>query len=211
MQDNQVVLYGYWRSTASWRIRLALELKGIKYEYKAVNLLKGEQNSEEFKKTNPNGTIPVLEWNGKKIQQSIAILEFLEEVHPDVPLLPKDPVDRAQARAILCMIACDIHPIQNLRVLQKVGDDTKMEWGKHWIVRGFDALERILAENATGKYCFGDQLTLADVALEPQYYNAVRFNVDLSPYPTINRIHESLSTLDAFKKAHPSAQPDATA
>ncbi|KAJ3216576.1 T-complex protein 1 subunit theta [Dinochytrium kinnereticum] len=190
---------------------IALELKGIQYENRPVNLLKGEQNSEDFTEINPNNTIPVFEWNGHRFHQSLAILEFLEEVHPDIPLLPKDPFERAKVRSVVGLICCDIHPIQNLRVLKKVGDAEKMEWGKFWITRGFDALEKLLSDGFASKYCVGDELTLADACLVPQYYNAVRFGVDLSAYPAINRIHETLSSLDAFKKAHASAQPDATA
>ncbi|KAJ3109627.1 hypothetical protein HDU97_003101 [Phlyctochytrium planicorne] len=217
---SSVALYSYWRSSASWRVRIALELKGIKYEYKAVNLVANEQNTDQFSEVNPNNTIPVLEWDGKKISQSLAILEFLEEMSPSVKLLPTDPFKRAQVRSIVNLIVCDIHPIQNLRVLKKVEvlssqSQAKSDWARFWITRGFTALEKILSNGVAGKYCVGDEITLADASLVPQYFNAVsppkkRFDVDLRAFPTINRIHAALSEVDAFKRAHASVQPDAS-
>ena len=140
--------------------------------------------------------------------QSNAIMEFLEEMYPTVPLLPKDPIHRATVRSIVSMIACDIHPLQNLRVLIKIGEEGKMEWARHWIRLGFIALEKVLV-SVSGLYCFGDSVTLADCCLIPQVYNALRFNIDMNEFPTIQRIYEQLQTLDAFKKSQPNSQPDA--
>ncbi|KAJ3412361.1 Glutathione S-transferase zeta-1 [Chytridiales sp. JEL 0842] len=190
---------------------LSLLHKGIDFEYRPINLLKNEQNAVEYKQqVNPNGSVPALVWNGDILTQSLAILEFLEEVHPEQPLLPKDPILRAKVRSIAALIACDIQPVQNLAVLNKIEKlgGVKSEWGSEVITKGFVVLEKVL-ERTAGKYCVGDQLTIADLCLVPQCYNAGRFNVDMAPFPTIARINEELGKMDLFKKAHPSAQPDA--
>ncbi|XP_064624073.1 probable maleylacetoacetate isomerase 2 [Lineus longissimus] len=201
------LLYSYFRSSCSWRVRIALALKGIEYETKALHLVKGDQRSDDYKEVNPIGQVPSLVIDGHTLTQSLAILEYLEETRPDVPILPKDPAKRAEARAIAELIGSGIQPIQNLSVLQYVGDEKKMEWAKHWIDRGFQALEKMLAKTA-GKYCSGDDLTVADLCLVPQVYNANRFKVDMSKFPVILRVHAELEQLEAFKAAHPSRQPD---
>ncbi|KAJ3170008.1 Glutathione S-transferase zeta-1 [Irineochytrium annulatum] len=203
-----VTLHGYWRSSASWRVRLALNLKGIPFKTVPVDLLNREQLTENFMKLNPNASVPLLKYGEHTITQSVAILEFLEEVHPNNALLPSDHYKRAQVRAIVNLICCDIHPIQNPRVIGKVGPEAGKDWARFWIARGFDALEKELAATA-GKYCVGDEITMADLCLVPQVYNGHRFNVDFASYPNINRIVEALEGHEAFKKSHPTAQPDA--
>ncbi|KAI9337392.1 glutathione S-transferase [Zopfochytrium polystomum] len=203
-----LTLYSYWRSSASWRVRIVLNHKEIPYTVVPVNLLKDEQLSNEYKAKNPNCTIPSLIYNGTILTQSLAIIEFLEETYTEKSLLPKDPIQRAKVRALVDTIVCDIHPIQNLRVLKMVGDEKKTEWGRHWIERGFIAVEEMLKESA-GTYCFGDTVTLADAALAPQVFNARRFGVDMSAFPTISAIDARLATVPAFAAAHPSAQVDA--
>ncbi|MES1911988.1 MAG: hypothetical protein MHM6MM_004338 [Cercozoa sp. M6MM] len=204
---KKVVLHSYWRSSCSWRVRIALNLKGIDYEYKTVNLLQNEQFGDEY----TSKLIPLLEIDDNKLQQSMAIIEYLEETRVGgAQLLPSDAVQRAKCRQLANMIACDIQPVQNLRILRKVGPENKKEWGNHWITVGFEALERALADTA-GKYCFGDYVSIADICLVPQVYNARRFGVDMSKFPTIERIEAALSKLPAFERAHPSQQPDAVA
>lgn len=209
--SDKPVLYSYFRSSCSWRVRIALAMKGIDYEYKAVNLLKNEQSDEDYKKQcNPQGSVPSFEINGHKMSQSLSILEYLDEVYPDNPLLPKDcPMKRADVRRLSLLIAADIQPVQNLRVLKKVVElnSDKMEWGKWAIDCGFVALERSL-ESTHGKYCYGDQVTMVDLCLVPQVYNANRFKVDMSKFPIITKIHEELVKLPAFEAAHPTKQPD---
>ncbi|XP_032237128.1 maleylacetoacetate isomerase isoform X2 [Nematostella vectensis] len=207
---SKPVLYSYFRSSCSWRVRTALALKGIEYEYHPIHLLKdgGEQHSDDYKKMNPIGEVPTLIIDGHTLTQSIGIMEYLDETRPDPPLLPRgDPHKRALVRQISMTIASGIQPIQNLKVLQYVGPDKKVEWGHYWIDRGFQCLEKMLVQTA-GKYCVGDDITMADLCLVPQVYNANRFKVDMSRYPTIARIHEALEQVDAFKEAHPSRQPD---
>ncbi|XP_066280112.1 uncharacterized protein [Branchiostoma lanceolatum] len=203
------LLYSYFRSSCAWRVRIALNLKGIEYDQAAVHLMKdgGQQNSEEYKQKNPMAQVPTLMIDGNKLTQSMAIMEYLEETRPDPPLLPKDPAARAKVRMIAETVNAGIQPIQNLSVLQKVGDERKMEWGHYWIDRGFTALETALSETA-GKYCVGDQVTMADLCLVPQLYNATRFKVDLSKFPTITRVCGNLAELEAFKAADYSRQPD---
>eukprot|EP00058_Branchiostoma_floridae_P003742 XP_002589230.1 hypothetical protein BRAFLDRAFT_120766 [Branchiostoma floridae] len=206
--DNPL-LYSYFRSSCAWRVRIALNLKGIEYDQAPVHLIKdgGQQNSEEYKQKNPMAQVPTLIIDGHKLTQSMAILEYLEETRPDPPLLPKDPATRAKVRMIAETVNAGIQPIQNLSVLQKVGDEKKMEWGHYWIDRGFTALETVLGETA-GKYCVGDQVTMADLCLVPQLYNATRFKVDLSKFPAITRVCGNLAELEAFKAADYSRQPD---
>lgn len=204
---SKPVLYSYFRSTCSWRVRIVLAHKKIDYEYQPIHLLKKEQVDEEYIKVNPMGQVPALIVGDKMLTQSISIMEYLEESYPQMPLLPKEPLLRAKVREICEVIGSGIQPLQNLSVLQKIGDEKKMEWGHFYINKGFIALERLLA-GCAGKYSVGDQVTLADCCLLPQVYNANRFKVDMSQFPIINRIHEELSSLESFKAAHPSKQPD---
>ncbi|GLD93012.1 hypothetical protein PINS_up019335 [Pythium insidiosum] len=218
MTTDTPVLYSYWRSSCSWRVRIALAHKGIEYEYKAVHLVKngGEQYQDEFSAVNPNQRVPTLVIDGHAISQSSAILEYLEETRPEKPLLPKDPATRAKIRNVCQIIGADIQPIQNLAVMNKAVEALpeseqgakKIEWGRYWVERGFIALEKELQKTA-GAFCVGDTVTLADLFLEPQVYNANRFNVDMSKFPTIARISKTLAELPAFQAAHPSQQPDA--
>ncbi|XP_027225770.2 probable maleylacetoacetate isomerase 2 isoform X2 [Penaeus vannamei] len=200
------ILYSYFRSSCSWRVRIALAHKGVDYEYRAINLLKQEQVSDEYKKLNPLGQVPALIVDENTLTQSISILEYLEEAFPQKPLLPKDLFKRAKVREVCEIIGSGIQPLQNLSVLQKIGE-TKMEWGHFYIQKGFVALEQVLA-NSAGKYCVGDEVTIADCCLVPQVYNANRFKVDMAAFPVISRVHDALMSLDAFKAAHPSQQPD---
>lgn len=212
-------LYGYFRSSAAYRVRIALNLKGVEYETVPVHLLKdgGQQFSASYKALNPTALVPTLVDGDLAIGQSMAILEYLEETHPDPALLPTDPAGRARVRAIAQTIACDIHPLNNLRVLKHlkhglgVDEDTKNAWYRHWIDVGLTSVEAMLAGHpATGRFCHGDQVTLADVLLVPQVFNARRFECDLSAMPTVTRIVDACSELDAFVQAEPARQPDAT-
>ncbi|KAA0177433.1 hypothetical protein FNF27_01211 [Cafeteria roenbergensis] len=214
------VLYSYWRSTCSWRVRIALALKGIDYEYKAVHLLKdgGEQLKDEFAALNPMREVPALVIDGNTLTQSMSIIEYLEDTRPTagVKLLPGSAAERAKVRAMAQMIGCDIQPVQNLRVLkrfmaefstQEEKDAKKLEWGKWVIETGFRGLEAALSTTA-GKYACGDEVTLVDVLLVPQEYNAGRFGVDMSAFPTIARVCAAAKELPAFKAADPSEMPD---
>ena len=209
-------LYGYWRSSAAYRVRIALNLKGLEVCHRAVNLRTGEHRDVAYRKLNPQGRVPVLVDDGKAFTQSIAILEYLEERYPETPLLPGEPAERARVRALVQLVASDMHPLNNLGVLQYLakelgaGDEQKLAWYRHWIAEGFAALEALLADDArTGRYCHGDTPGMADLCLVPQVYNARRFECDLTPYPTIVRIDAACAELEAFKKAAPEAQPDA--
>ena len=211
-------LYDYFRSSASYRVRIGLKLKGLEYESVPVHLLKegGEQLKAEYRAVNPSALVPALEDNGAIITQSLAILEYLDEVHPMVPLMPRDALGRARVRSLAQAIACDIHPINNLRVLRYLvkqagmKEDAKNAWYVHWVQQGFAALETQLAGSSdTGRFCHGDAPTIADCCLVPQVYNASRFNVDLAPYPTIAAIDAACRELPAFIAAHPAQQPDA--
>jgi len=211
-------LYGYYRSSASYRIRIILHTKGIDWDYRAVQLSKGEQSSEAFKAMNPMGLVPVLDTGEAVLAQSPAIAEFLEELHPEPALLPPDPLGRARVREMMHTVGCEIHPLQNLSVLKYIkaayslDDDAVFAWCRKWIGRGFAAFDALARErSADGQFSFGDSLTLADVWLIPQLYNARRFELDLSPYPTIVSIDEHCQTLGAFAAAHPTRQPDAPA
>ncbi|WP_136066362.1 maleylacetoacetate isomerase [Modicisalibacter radicis] len=211
-------LYGYFRSSAAYRVRIALNLKGLDYALVAVNLVDGEQHGGDNLARNPQGLVPTLETdNGTLLAQSLAICEYLDEHHPEPPLLPADTEARARVRALAQAIACEIHPLNNLRVLEyltgELGlDETaKHGWYRHWISEGFEALEALLADSpATGAFCHGDTPTLADACLVPQVFNARRFECDLSAYPTLRRIAAHCDTLDAFQRAAPAAQPDAS-
>lgn len=211
-------LYGYWRSSAAYRVRIALNLKGLSYDSVPVHLVRegGEQHSDAFRQINPQELVPVLLDGSRVLRQSLAIIEYLEETWPDPPLLPATARDRARVRAIAQLIACDIHPLNNLRVLQffeqtwNVPQPERDLWVRRWIGEGFAALEQLLLESpSTGEFCEGDTPTLADCCLVPQVYNAHRFGVDLAPYPSIRRIHAACEALPAFDAARPENQPDA--
>ena len=209
-------LYGYYRSSATYRLRIILNSKGIGWEYQAVNLLQGEQRNEEFMALNPLGLVPVLDTGEAILAQSPAIAEYLEEQYPDPALLPPDPIGRGRVREMMHAIGCEIHPLQNSGVLVYVKetyslDDAAVQsWGRKWIDRGFSALETLVSERSSdGRFSYGDSLTLADVWLIPQLFNAHRFELDLAPYPTLVGIDKHCQTLDAVAAAHPSKQPDA--
>jgi maleylpyruvate isomerase len=211
-------LYSYFRSSAAYRVRIALNLKGLSYEYAPVHLLRdgGEQLKPEYRRLNPDAVLPTLVDDGHPLQQSLAIIEYLEETHPEPPLLPKAPVDRAYVRSVALQVACEIHPVNNLRVLKylkhtlKVGDEAKDTWYRHWIEGGFATLEEHLAgDPRTGTFCYGDMPTIADACLVPQVFNAQRFKIDVTRFPTIQRIYDQAMQLDAFVRAAPGVQPDA--
>lgn len=207
-------LTGYWRSSAAYRVRIALALKGIAAEQAFVDLRTGAQRSEPHRRLNPAGLVPVWEEDGFTLAQSLAIIAHLDETHPEPPLLPADPRARAFAREIALTIACDIHPVGNLRVLDKLtadfGADTeaRVAWNRHFIALGFAAVEARLAETA-GRHAVGDAPTIADVCLVPQVYNARRFALDLAPYPRIVAADAAATALPAFAAAAPERQPDA--
>jgi len=211
-------LYTFFRSSASYRVRIALNLKGLKYEQAPIHLRRGggEQMSAAYKAINPQALVPALEDDGKILTQSLAIIEYLEERYPQPPLLPPDPADKALVRSMALVIACEVHPIQNLRVLQYVkreynqSDEQVNRWAQHWINLGLAALEQMItAEARRGKFCFGDKPSLADICLVPQLGNARRYGCDLSLYPTILEIEKSCMALPAFADAAPEKQPDA--
>lgn len=210
-------LYSYYRSSAAYRVRIALNLKKLPYETVSVHLLNngGEHRQPSYSTLNPQKLVPALEDGGTVFAQSLAIIEYLDERYPQIPLLPADAGGRARVRAIAQLIACDTHPLNNLRVLQYLqqhfGADeaAKSKWYAHWIHESFAALETLLQKPETGRFCHGDTPTLADCCLVPQVYNARRFKVDLSPYPNIVRIDAECSALPAFQTALPENQPDA--
>lgn len=209
-------LYGYWRSSASYRIRIVLNAKGIDWEYVPVLLNRGEQREADFRKLNPSALVPVLECEGERLAQSAAIADFLEQRYPSPALLPSAPLERARVREMQHLVGCDIHPLQNLRVLNYLraehgqDDDGVAAWCRRWIGDGFAAYETLAAQRTgDGRYAVGDALTLADVWLVPQVYNAERFGLDLAPYPTIRSIAEHCGKLEAVASAHPARQPDA--
>ncbi len=211
-----MTLYGYFRSSTSYRTRIAMNLKQLDYDYIAVNLAKDEQLEAVFQSINPQGLVPVVQVNDLWLYQSPAILEWLEEVYPEYPLLPKDAAGRMQVRALSAMIGCDIHPLNNRRILQylrnelSVAEDQVMAWCHRWMSEGFDALEKRLAQDKTrGKFCYGNSPTFADCYLIPQVSSAERFKVDLSAYPNIVAIDAHCRTLKAFADADPMVQPDA--
>jgi maleylacetoacetate isomerase len=211
-------LFTYFRSSASWRVRIALNLKGLEPAAHFIHLTKngGAQHTSEFEAVNPEHLVPVLRDGDRTLTQSVGILEYLEERYPTPALLPADAGDRAWVRALALQIACDMHPLNNLRVLQYiertlgVTPEAKQAWIEHWNHAGFAALEAHLSHSTrTGLCCFGDAPTMADCCLVPQVFNARRFNVDLSAYPTIVRIDTHLAMIDEFRRAVPAAQPDA--
>lgn len=207
-------LYSYFRSSAAYRLRIALNLKGLPVETAAVNLLKGEQQSDEYRALNPAGLVPALVLDDEQVlTQSIAILEWLEDCHPQPALLPGDALARARARTIVNLIACDIHPICNLGVVNylkthfQAEQDDVVAWFSTWMNRGFTAIEPLI-EQTSGPYCLGDRVSLADVCLIPQVYNANRFGISLDPYPRIAAVNAACLGLDAFSRAAPEQQPD---
>ncbi|EAW81280.1 maleylacetoacetate isomerase isoform 1 [Homo sapiens] len=209
MQAGKPILYSYFRSSCSWRVRIALALKGIDYETVPINLIKdgGQQFSKDFQALNPMKQVPTLKIDGITIHQSLAIIEYLEEMRPTPRLLPQDPKKRASVRMISDLIAGGIQPLQNLSVLKQVGEEMQLTWAQNAITCGFNALEQILQSTA-GIYCVGDEVTMADLCLVPQVANAERFKVDLTPYPTISSINKRLLVLEAFQVSHPCRQPD---
>jgi maleylacetoacetate isomerase len=217
--NNDLTLYGYWRSSAAYRVRIALELKGLAYENRPVHLVRdgGQQHAEPYRALNPQQLVPTLLHGKRVITQSLAIIEYLDEIWPDgPPLLPAIPRDRAYARALAYHLACDVHPLGNLRVLQYLERECAMpqvereDWVRHWIETGFEAIESMLSDSPnTGAYCMGDSPGLVDICLVPQVYNARRWGLSMDRYPTITRIHETCQQLEGFRAAAPEAQPDA--
>ncbi|MEE8117923.1 MAG: maleylacetoacetate isomerase [Gammaproteobacteria bacterium] len=211
-------LFTYFRSTAAYRVRIALNIKRREAEQHFVNLVKdgGDQHKPSFRKLNPQGLIPVLVSDGIAISQSLAIIEYLEEVQPNPPLLPSNPLDRAWVRGLAMAVACDIHPLNNLRVLKyleneiSVNEETKLTWYRNWVAQGFAGLEETLANDPRkGKFCYGDAPGLADIFLVPQVFNANRFDCDMTSYPTLQQINATCLTLPEFQQAAPEQQPDA--
>ncbi|MEZ5648172.1 MAG: maleylacetoacetate isomerase [Alphaproteobacteria bacterium] len=211
-----MILHGYWRSSAAYRVRIALNLKRISYQQTSYPLRQGAQRSLEFLARNPQGLVPALETDeGTILTQSLAIIEYLEETHPHPTLLPPHPLARARVRGLAMIIACDLHPLNNLRVLNFIGDRYrqddagKTQWYQHWVKVELDALEnRLSRDAATGKFCHGNTATMADVCLIPQLYNARRWNCDVRSYQTLLRIEEACLLLPAFSAAAPERQPD---
>ena len=210
-----MILYDYFRSSAAFRVRIALNLKGVAAERRFIHLRRGEQREPSYLALNPQGFVPMLVVGGARLTQSLAIIEYLEELHPLPPLLPTRPEDRAWVRAIALSIACDIHPLNNLRVLKHlsreyhVDEPRRDDWYRHWVREGFEALEMQLAARAAGPYCAGDTPSLADVCLVPQVANALRLKVDMAPYPRIASINTACLQLAPFADAQPERQPDA--
>ncbi|MBV9200723.1 MAG: maleylacetoacetate isomerase [Alphaproteobacteria bacterium] len=208
-------LYSYFRSSAAFRVRIGLNLKGLAYETAPIHLRRNDQSRPDYRSVNPQGLVPTLEDGGLTLIQSMAILEYLDETRPEPPFLPKIPADRARVRGLADIVACDIHPINNLRVLRylarELGHDEAAigKWYNHWITAGFQALEPLLAHSDhTGAFCHGDSPGLADIALVPQVVNAERYQLDLAQFSTIMRIYQNCMRLDAFAAAHPRNQPD---
>jgi maleylacetoacetate isomerase len=213
-----MVLYDYWRSSASYRVRIALNLKGLEYQQNSIHLVRdgGEQKKPEYKAINPQGLVPTLVDDGVVLTQSMAIMEYLDERYPKPPLLPVETIAKARVRAMALVVACDIHPLNNSSVTAYIGETLQQsatavnDWYRHWIARGFAALEILLENSATsGLCCFGDEPGLADICLVPQVYNAERFNCDLAPYVYIRRISSYCRGLKAFTMAAPENQADA--
>lgn len=208
-------LHNYFRSSASFRVRIALEIKGLRYDYLPVHLVKGEHKSDAYTAVSPSGLVPTLETDdGQRLGQSMAIIEYLDEVHPQPPLLPADPVDRARVRGLAQLIACEIHPLNNLRVLKylvrelKVEEEAKNAWYRHWVRNGLEAFERELAQLPRGTYVWGDTPTLADCCLVPQIFNGRRFDVDFSGLDRTMAAFDACMQHPAFQRAQPASCPD---
>lgn len=211
-------LFTYFRSSAAYRVRIALNLKGLGYDAVPVHLLRdgGQHLLDEYRAINPSGLVPAFQDDAITLTQSMAILEYLEEAYPQVPLMPTGAVARAHVRELAQIIACDIHPVNNLRVLKYLvrqlgqSEEVKTDWYRHWVIEGFQSLEAHLARHLdTGTFCYGHSPTIADCFLVPQVFNAQRFDIDVTAYPTISRINDMCVDLPAFKAAHPGQQPDA--
>jgi maleylpyruvate isomerase len=211
-------LYTYFRSSAAYRVRIALNLKGLQYDAIPVHLLRGggEQLQEQYRSINPSGLVPAFQDDFITLTQSMAILEYLEDAYPQVPIMPKDATERARVRELAQIIACDIHPVNNLRVLRylvhelKVTEEQKNAWYRHWLVGGLEVLEKHpVRDPSAGPLCHGHTPTIADCLLVPQVFNAQRHGIDVSVYPNISRINTQCIEMPAFVKAHPSNQPDA--
>ncbi|HLI10634.1 MAG TPA: maleylacetoacetate isomerase [Alphaproteobacteria bacterium] len=209
-------LYTFFRSSAAFRMRIALNLKGLAYEPTFINLRKGEQRAPDYLTLNPEGLVPLLVSDGLSLSQSLAMMEYLEETYPKPPFLPSTPAERARVRSLAQVVACDIHPINNARVLRyltdvlKVNDAGIADWYRHWVDLGLDSLEvRLSREPETGRFCHGQHPSMADICLIPQIFNAMRYDKDpLTRRPTLKRIFEACMALDAFDKAQPERQPD---
>lgn len=212
--DPALILHGYWRSGTSYRTRIALNIKGVRYHQVSHDLRTGEQRSPDYLALNPQGLVPALEVEGHVLTQSGAIIEWLEERYPDPPLLPGSAIDRAVVRAMAMLVACDIHPLNNVRVLDRLRDDLSAspdavkDWIAHWISQGFGAFETLVARRG-GRFCFGDRLTLADCHIVPQLYSAERFGVDVSAFPRLVEAVERVRAEPAVAAAHPDRQADA--
>ncbi len=211
----RAILHDYFRSSAAYRVRIALNLKGVEYEHHIVNLAHGEQKLGEFRAKNPQGLIPCLEIDGHVLTQSLAICDYLDANYDHVPFVPKDPAERSHVLALALTVACDIHPLNNLRILKYltgelgVEEQAKDQWYRHWVSEGLAALE-VLAAPTAGAFLYGDSPTLADICLVPQLYNARRFAVALDPYPTLRRVDETARANPAFAAAHPDLQEQAS-
>lgn len=209
-------LYTFFRSSAAFRVRIALNLKGLQYESLPKAFARNEHRAPDYLALNPQGLIPALAIDGVVLSQSLAIIEYLNDRHPAPPLLPEDPIDRARVRSMAMTIACEIHPLNNLRVLNYLRDQLQQDdsgigtWYRHWVTEGFRGLEVQARQfSGNGRYCFGDAVSLADVLLVPQMFNARRFRTDLTPFPTLVGISTHLEALPAFAAARPEVQPDA--
>ena len=211
---SRIKLYTYWRSSAAYRVRIALHLKGVDHEQVPIHLARGEHRGD-YRERNPQGLVPAIEHDGHILIQSLAIINYLERIFPQPALLPDEPVARARVSALAQIVAADMHPLNNLRVLQylssdlKVSDEQKQAWYEHWVAEGFSAIEALLQDRETGKFCHGNSPTLADVCLIPQIYNARRFECDLEHYPRIRRVEANCLALEAFDATRPELQPDA--
>jgi len=215
--DQGLVLYNFFRSTAAYRTRIALNIKGLDYRYVPIHLMKdgGQQFKAEYKKMNPQQLVPLLDDQGFQVSQSMAIIEYLDEKYPSPSLMPSTPEGRARVRQLSLIICCDIHPLQNLRVLKylvgtlKLSEEQKLRWVQNWLTIGLQALETDLAQQPTrGVYCFGDNVTMADCMLVPQMFSAIRFELDTHQFPTLKKITDNCEKLSAFAKAHPAQQID---
>lgn len=207
-------LYNYFRSSASFRVRIALHLKGLSYDYLPVHLARGDHKLAAYAEVSADRLVPALEKDGHILSQSLAIMEYLDETHPEPPLLPADALGRARVRALAQSIACEIHPLNNLRVLKylvrelKVEEEAKNTWYRHWVREGLEAFERQLAQGAVSTYCYGDTPTLADCCLVPQIFNGQRFKVNIDGLPRTMAAFDACMKLEAFQRAQPSACPD---
>jgi maleylacetoacetate isomerase len=209
-------LYNYYRSSASYRVRIVASVKGIDYEYVSIDLTRGESRAASFEALNPQGRVPTLEVDGKLIGQSLAICEYLEETHPNPPMLPRDPAGRARVRSLALAVACEVHPIGGGRAQSylakefNASDAQRAEWSRHWMAEGFRSIESMLTgSKETGRFCHGDSPTIADAFLVPQVYNARLAKVDMTAFPTIQRICDECDKVEAFERARPERQPDA--